>query len=56
MFAFHENPYVYTLNSNSLTLKAHDHKMYVFVSSTKTLKPHKQTVWTHSACLYAYVN
>ena len=29
--AFHENPNVYTLNSHELTLKAHNHKMYVFV-------------------------
>ena len=26
---------VYTLNSHLLTLKAHNHKMYVFVPSTK---------------------
>ena len=29
--AFHEILTVYTLNSNLLTLKAHNHKMYVFV-------------------------
>ena len=36
MRAFHENPnrIHYTLNSHFLTLKAHNHKMYVF-SSTK---------------------
>ena len=33
--AFHENPNVYTLNSHLLALKAHTHKMYVFLSSTK---------------------
>ena len=26
---------VYTLNSHLLTLKAHNHKMYVYLSSTK---------------------
>ena len=29
--AFHEVLTVYTLNSHLLTLKAHNHKMYVFV-------------------------
>ena len=28
--AFHENPNVYTLNSHLITLKAHNHKTYVF--------------------------
>ena len=38
---------VYTLNSHLLTLKAHNHKMYVFCCPLKYLKPYKQTVWTH---------
>ena len=29
--AFHKNPHVYTLIAHLLTLKAHNHKMYVFV-------------------------
>ena len=37
---------VYTLNSHLLTFKAHNHKMYVFCSPLKYLKPHRQTVWT----------
>ena len=37
---------VYTLNSHLLTIKAHNHKMYVFCRLIKYLKPHKQTVWT----------
>ena len=37
---------VYTLNSHLLTLKAHNHKMYVFCLLLKYLKPHIQTVWT----------
>ena len=41
-----ENPNPYTLNSHLLTLKAHNHKIYVFCCSLKYLKPHKQTVWT----------
>ena len=37
---------VYTLNSHLLTLKAHNHKMYVFCRLLKYLKPHIQTVRT----------
>ena len=37
---------VYTLNSHSLTLKAHNHKMYFFCRPLRYLKPHRQTVWT----------
>ena len=37
---------VYTLNSHLLTLKAHNHKMYVFCRPLKHLKPHRQAVWT----------
>ena len=37
---------VYTLNSHLLTLKAHDHKMYVFCRPLKYLMHHRQTVWT----------
>ena len=33
---------VYTLNSHLLTLKAHNHKMYVFCRLLKYLKPHIQ--------------
>ena len=33
---------VYTLNSHLLTLKGHNHKMYVFCRPLKYLKPHKQ--------------
>ena len=29
---------VYTLNSHVLTLKSHNHKMYVFLSSTKIVE------------------
>ena len=46
---------VYTLNSLLLTLKAHNHKMYVFCRPIKYLKPHRQTVWVHNVCLYVYV-
>ena len=33
---------VYTLNSHLLTLKARDHKMYVFCRQLKYLKPHRE--------------
>ena len=39
-------PTVYTLNAHLLTLKARNHKMYVFCRPLKYLKPHRQTVWT----------
>ena len=35
MRAFHENLTVYTLNSHLFTLKARNHKMFVFLSSDK---------------------
>ena len=37
---------VYTLNSHLFTLKAHTHKMYVYLSFTKIFEAYKQTVWT----------
>ena len=36
----------YTLNSHLLTLKAHNHKLYVFCRQLKFVKPHRQTLWT----------
>ena len=45
--AIHENPNrIYVLNSHLLTLKAQNHKMYLFMSSTKIFQPRRQTVWT----------
>ena len=35
MRAFHENPNRIHTELNLLSLKAHNHKMYVFLSSTK---------------------
>ena len=53
---------VYTLNSHLhvLTLKAPNHKMYVFCRPLIYLKPNRQTVWTsliwvHIVCFHAYV-
>ena len=42
---------VYTLNSHLLTLKAHNHKIHVFCSPLKYLKPHRQTVWIQISLL-----
>ena len=36
--AFHENPNIYTLNTHLLTLKAHNHKLYVFYRPLNYLK------------------
>ena len=37
---------VYTLNSHLVTIKVHNHKLYVFCRPLKYLKTHRQTVWT----------
>ena len=60
---------VYTLNAHVLTLKAHNHIVNVFLSSTKIFEASEtnsvdldQTapvgsslIWVHNVCLYAYV-
>ena len=65
---FMKIPTVYTLNSHLLTLKAHNHNMYV-LSSTKIFEasqtnsvdpdqtaPYRSSlIWVHNVCIFAYV-
>ena len=46
MRAFHENSNRIHTELTLLTVKAHNHKMYVFCRPLKYLKPRRQTAWT----------